>query len=100
MKQKLYVDGDIEPVQIGFYELNISSNEGYLQTKYLLIGQTLSGRILSEQDCKDILNLPINEIELGTVKYGQSEFARQYFEVGNLDFKIDNNKIIEDYILK
>ena len=49
---KLYVDGDIEPVQIGFYELNISSNEGYLQTKYLLIGQTLSGRILSEQDCK------------------------------------------------
>lgn len=45
---KLYVNSDIEPLQMGFYELNISSNEGFLQTKYLLIGQTLSGRILSE----------------------------------------------------
>lgn len=31
--------------------------------------------------------------------YGQSKFSKQYFGTGNLDFKIDNNKIIEEYLL-
>lgn len=84
---------------IGFYELNILTTNGYADTRYFLIGQTLSGRILSEDECREVLNLTVTDIEKGEVQYGQSEFARPYFGVGNLDFKIDNNKIIEDYIL-
>ena len=60
---KIYVNTDIEPLTIGFFEVNISSNEGFLQTKHILIGQTLSGEILSEERCKEILNLPVEKIE-------------------------------------
>lgn len=96
---KIYVNSNIEPLQIGFYELNISAGGYYADTRYFLIGQTLSGRILSEDECREILNLPVADIEKGEIEYGQSEFSMQYMGIGNLDFKIDNDKIIEDYIL-
>lgn len=84
---KIYVNTDIEPLTIGFFEVNISSNEGFLQTKHILIGQTLSGEILSEERCKEILNLPVEKIEEDK-KYASG-----------LEFNIDKNQIIEDYLL-
>lgn len=95
---KIYVNDDIEPVEIGFYEINIVSNEGYLQTKYTLIGQSLSGEILSEEQCKKFLKMPIVEIEEKDPNSRFSNFSMAFCSIGNLDFKIDRNKIIEEYI--
>lgn len=95
---KIYVDKDIEPVQMGFYYVNLSSNEGYLDTKHLLIGQTLSGDILPDEKCRDLLDLPVVEIE-NIDKIQAFGGCTDFLSVGNLDFKIDRNKIIEEYIL-
>lgn len=92
----IYVSEEIEPVQIGFYSVGISSNEGYLQTKNVLIGQTSSGEVLSAERCKEILDLPVVEIEELSNNYGG--YASSFMLANNLDMQIDKDKIIEDYI--
>ncbi len=85
-------------MQVGFYEIDISSNEGYLQTKYIVIGQKTSGEIIPEEKCRDLLDLPVVEIENIDRKEAFSGYTG-FMGAGNLDFKIDTTKIIEEYIL-
>lgn len=95
---KIYVDKDIEPIQVGFYEIDISSNEGYLQTKHIVIGQNTSGEIIPEEKCRDLLDLPVVEIENIERKEAFGGYTG-FMGAGNLDFKINTTKIIEEYIL-
>ena len=85
-------------MQVGFYEIDISSNEGYLQTKYIVIGQKTSGEIIPEEKCRDLLDLPVVEIENIDRKEAFGGYTG-FMGAGNLDFKIDTTKIIEEYIL-
>lgn len=94
---EIYVNKEIEACEIGFYEVRIVSKDGYLETKYVLAGQTQSGTILNEQECKDLLDLPIVEYkELENENYSSME--NSFAGVGLLDFKISKDQLLDDYL--
>lgn len=96
---KIYVNVDIEPCEIGFYYATITSKD-VSSTRHILIGQTQSGEILSEEKCRELLSLPVIESEerdrLGQIKYGQ--LLQDFAGVGSLDDKISKADIIKEYI--
>ena len=96
---KIYVNADIEPCEIGFYYTTITSKD-VSSTSYILVGQTQSGEILSEEKCRELLSLPVIDIEerdrLGQIKYGQ--LLQDFAGVGSLDDKISKSDIIKEYI--
>ncbi len=51
----------VEPCEMGFYQVNISSNRQELLTFDVLCGQTDSGRELSDAECREIMQLPVAE---------------------------------------
>lgn len=96
---KIYVNADIEPCEIGFYYTTITSKD-VSSTSYILVGQTQSGEVLSEEKCRELLSLPVIDIEerdrLGQIKYGQ--LLQDFAGVGSLDDKISKSDIIKEYI--
>lgn len=53
------VDADIEPCQIALYLVEIRAEKRLTQTIPVLIGKTESGKILTQEQCEDILALPV-----------------------------------------
>jgi hypothetical protein len=53
------VRGEIEPCKIGFYQVEISANRQEIATFDTLTGRTENGRVLSEAQCREILELPV-----------------------------------------
>lgn len=96
---KIYVNAELEPCEIGFYYTTITSKD-VSSTRHILIGQTQSGEILSEEKCRELLSLPVIESEerdrLGQIKYGQ--LLQDFAGVGSLDDKISKTNIIKEYI--
>ncbi len=96
---KIYVNADIEPCEIGFYNVAITSKD-VSSTRHILIGQTQSGEILTEQKCRELLSLPVIESEerdrLEQIKDGQ--LLQDFAGVGSLDDKISKEDIIKEYI--
>lgn len=93
---KIYVNADIEPCEIGFYNLAITSKD-VASSRYLLIGQTQSGEILPDGKCRELLNLPVVEIEERT-NLEKIRFGSLLEDFGNLDEKISKDGIIKEYI--
>lgn len=95
---KIYVNADIEPCEIGFYYTTITSKD-VSSTSYILIGQTQSGEILSEEKCRKFLNLPVVECEkrdgLEKMRLGA---LLEDFGCGTLEDKISKDDIIKEYI--
>lgn len=60
---KIYVNADIEPCEIGFYNTSVTRNGGEFYHKQILIGQTRSGKLLTEDECKNILELPVCKLD-------------------------------------
>lgn len=96
---KVYVNADIEPCEIGFYYATITSKD-VSSTRYILIGQTQSGEILTEEKCRELLSLPVIESEerdrLEQIKDGK--LLQNFAGVGSLDDKISKEDIIKEYI--
>lgn len=96
---KIYVDSDIGPCEIGLYYATITSKD-VSSNRYILIGQTQSGENLTEEQCRELLNLPIIECEeryhIDKIKYGK--LLADFDGVGNLDDKISKEQIIQKYI--
>ena len=92
----IYVNEEIEPCQIGFYCIGIKSKDGYETSKHILIGQTQTGEIISEEKCKEILKYNIVKIEEHS--YTNTDFYNRLSLIEDLDNKIDKNKYIEEYI--
>ena len=96
---KIYVNTDIEPCEIGFYNVAITSKD-VSSTRHILIGQTQSGEILTEQKCRELLSLPVIESEerdrLEQIKDGK--LLQNFAGVGSLDDKISKEDIIKEYI--
>ena len=59
-KGTIMIDSKIEPCRIGMYTVKLSL--GTKENMYnVLVGQTESGNILSDEKCKSILNMPVKE---------------------------------------
>lgn len=73
---------------------DVSSN------RYILIGQTQSGEILNEEQCRELLSLPVIKCEerhhIDQIKYGK--LLENFADVGSLDDKISKEQIIQKYI--
>ena len=96
---KIYVHAEIEPCEIGFYYSTITSKDVSF-TRHILIGQTQSGEILSDEKCWELLSLPVIELEerdrLEQIKDGK--LLQDFEGVGSLDDKISKEDIIKEYI--
>ncbi len=94
---KIYVKSDIEPVEICFYHIAITSLglKDRVYNKSLLTGKTKNGKVLSEAECLKILELPILNMEkrdgLDKMKYGNllTSFISDDF--------ISDEQILKDY---
>lgn len=101
----LYVNSDIEPCDVGLYGYSITTSKigSSKLFQYLLIGQTQSGRILSDSECRDLLNLSVTNIDDGEAKPFQlqkTNLFEDFEEAGNLDDKVIKEDIIKDYLKK
>ena len=99
----MYVDSDIEPCDIGLYNYSITTSKlgSSKLFQYMLIGQTQSGKILSDSECRNILNMPVTRIEEQENKPFQTDntkFFEDFEEAGNLDDKVVKEDIIRDYL--
>lgn len=99
----LYVNSDIEPCDIGLYNYSITTSKvgSNKLFQYMLIGQTQSGKILSDLECRNILSLPVTKIEEQEEHSFINSDNKLFddFEVaGNLDDKIVKEDIINDYL--
>ena len=56
----LTVEGDVEPCQIGLYTVTLTGGSNRREVP-VLCGVTGSGRVLSEDECKAILALPVRD---------------------------------------
>ena len=93
---KIYVNADIEPCEIGFYNIAITSKD-VSSSRCLLIGQTKSGETLPDEKCRELLSLPIIEIEERT-NLEKIRLGSLLENFGNLDEKISKDEIIKEYI--
>lgn len=93
---KIYVNADIEPCEIGFYNVAITSKD-VSSSRCLLIGQTKSGKILTYEKCRELLSLPVIEIEERT-NHEKIRLGSLLEDFGNLDEKISKDEIIKEYI--
>lgn len=94
---KILVNAEIEPCEIGYYNVTITSKD-VMCHKNILVGQTKSGNILSEDKCIELLNLQVIECEerdsIESIRYGK---LLEDLGVGNLDDKVSKEKILKDY---
>ena len=68
-----------------------------------MIGQTQSGKILSDSECRNLLNLSVTNIDNGEAKPFQlqkTNLFEDFEEAGNLDDKVIKEDIIRDYLKK
>ena len=93
---KIYVNADIEPCEIGFYNIAITSKD-VSSSRCLLIGQTKSGETLPDEKCRQLLSLPVIEIEERT-NLEKIRLGSLLEDFGNLDEKISKDEIIKEYI--
>ncbi|MCM1264844.1 MAG: DEAD/DEAH box helicase [Candidatus Gastranaerophilales bacterium] len=96
----LYVDSEIEPCEIGLYNYSITTSQlgSNKMFQHILIGQTQSGKILSDVECRKLLDLPVVKIEEKD-KFCHPEFKLfdDFEEAGNLDNKVIADDILRDY---
>lgn len=59
-KGEIVLDGNFEECDIGYYEINIKSKKDFSLSKsfYKFVGRTTSGRDLTHDECKEIMELP------------------------------------------
>lgn len=97
----LYVDSELEPCEIGLYNYSITTSKlgSNKMFQYLLIGQTQSGRILSDVECRNLLSLPIVKIEeKDKFCHLELKLFDDFETAGNLDNKVLKEDILKDYL--
>lgn len=96
---KIVVDSDIEPCEIAYYNVSITNSKDVSYKQFILIGQTKSGRILSEDECRNILKLPVINIEERTSfdKMRLGSLLTDFENVKNIDELITDSELMNDY---
>lgn len=75
-KGEIVLDGDFEECNIGYYEIDIKSKKDFLlrENFYTFVGKTLSGRDLTHDECKEIMDLPAVSCTHDGVKIGEMDW--------------------------
>ena len=63
---RLTIDAEIELCVIGYYAVTVAPkvmSTAYETTYYTFLGQTSSGKILSDKECREIMDLPVVDFE-------------------------------------
>ncbi len=97
----MFVKEDIEPCQIKFYKLDIYSNKTRKGSPSFLTGQTISGKILSEDECRNLLNLaPVKKIQPKTIseEKAMEPFKIDFSNVDVLEKHIPCEEILQNYM--
>lgn len=96
---KIVVDKEIEPCEIAYYNVDIIATKGKWYHKYILIGQTASGKALNDAECRNLLSLPVVDIEerdsFERIRFG--ELLKDFDGVENLNKKISTDNILKEY---
>jgi len=64
----IFVDGEIQPCTIDLYCVGVSLKEKSniyrttVEERYVLVSETESGELLSNDNCKEILELPVKDL--------------------------------------
>lgn len=96
---KLFVEGITEPCEIGLYMVSVTTPHDNIKHKSILIGQTKSGKILSEHECAELLKLPvIKSEERNSIDVGRFGTLLDDFGNGKLDEKLKKEQILKDYL--
>ena len=96
-----YVASDIEPCDIGLYNYSVTAQKGESKLfQSLLIGQTQSGKILTEGDCRKILFMPVVKIEEqeGMLNLRYTKLFEDFEGIGSLDNKVSKEDILREYL--
>ena len=97
---KIYVNSDIEPSEISYYEYTITTNKDNSYRRHVLLGQTKSGKELSEDECKNLLNLQIvNLEERDSFQVNRMGSILEDFGTNNLDDKITKEELLKQYFI-
>ena len=97
----LHVDSEIEPCEIGLYNYSITISQlgSNKMFQHILIGQTQSGRILNDVECRKLLALPVVKIEeKDKFCHPELKLFQDFEEAGNLDDKVIADDILRDYL--
>ncbi len=79
----LVVDAQIEPCEIALYTVSLYANNRSVRDQVVLCGITQSGAPLSEEQCRNILDLPVRECDEGAHK------APHWLKSGGAAHKLD-----------
>lgn len=100
-KGELVLNGDFEDYNIGHYEIEVRQNNNYLNYNdfYIFVGKTVSGRILSHEECAEIMELQTIKCTYLGEKFGQLDWWELKEKPHNeLDDLISPQKFIEKAI--
>ena len=59
----IQTDNNIPPCEIFMYRIDLKRNKTYLKNDDILFGRTNNGDLISQEDCKKILSLPVKSCE-------------------------------------
>lgn len=97
----LHVDSEIEPCEIGLYNYSITTSQlgSNKMFQHILIGQTQSGHILNDVECRKLLSIPVVKIEeKDKFCHPELKLFQDFEEAGNLDDKVIADDILRDYL--
>lgn len=97
----LYVSSDIEPCNINYYFASIKGNNGIsTYHKQILKGQTKSGKILTDTECRNLLSQPVDKIEernsFDRIRLGN--LIEAFDDIENLDNTISKDEILKEFL--
>jgi hypothetical protein len=95
----IVVDADIEPCEIALYEVSITTGKTWLADYDVLVGITESGDILSDEQCRTILEMPVLSYEEdGEPKANWLRGVTDNSTRHQLDYHVLTDKLIERYM--
>lgn len=91
------VDAEIEPCTIGFYSVRVDGQE-----YFTFVGETKSGKVLSDAACRDIMELNVlSHSERNEAKNNQSNYNSRNFVSATIQpFRVDTLIDTEQFIQK
>ncbi len=90
----LVVDAQIEACEIALYTVSLYANNRSVRDQVVLCGITQSGAPLSEEQCRNILDLPVKECDEGAHK------APHWLKSGGAAHKLDRLVPIDEIIAR
>ncbi len=96
---EIEVNAKIEPCEIGFYKIDILSKNKWLTSFDVLVGKTSSGKVLTDEQCREIMNLPVLSCrESGNNSTYRMRELFKHKEYQELDDFVPEEQLIQKYM--